>query len=139
MNDANQLVPVLIGMFWGAPLVAREIESGSMRLVLMQSISRTLWLSTRLLIGALGSAVFAGVTSLLVTWWARPWDHYNGGMDFGVFDVRDIGYGVFAFALGVLIGTMLRRTLPAMVVTLVVFAGFVAAFGQWVRPQLLSG
>lgn len=138
MNDLVQLVPVIIGVFWGAPLVAREIESGSIRLVLMQSISRSRWLSMKLLVGAVGSALFAGLTSLMVTWWAGPWDRFNG-LEFGTFDVRDIapiGYGVFAFSLGAFVGLAIRRTIPAMVVTLVAFSAFVAGFGEWVRPTL---
>ena len=132
MNDLVQLVPVIIGVFWGAPLVAREIESGSIRLVLMQSISRSRWLSMKLLVGAVGSALFAGLEphGHLV---GGPWDRFNG-LEFGTFDVRDIapiGYGVFAFSLGAFVGLAIRRTIPAMVVTLVAFSAFVAGWGEW--------
>ena len=40
------VVPALIGIFWGAPLVARELENGTFRLVWTQSVSRTRWLAT---------------------------------------------------------------------------------------------
>lgn len=56
---------------------------------------------------------------------------------FTVFDQRGIvpfGYAAFAFALGVTAGMLLRRTIPAMIATLVVFAGLalvLAGFCFW--------
>ena len=41
---AMMLAPAVIGMFWGAPLVARELEAGTHRLVWNQSVTRTRWL-----------------------------------------------------------------------------------------------
>ena len=39
------VVPGIIGMFWGAPLVAGELEAGTHRLAWTQSVSRTRWLA----------------------------------------------------------------------------------------------
>lgn len=138
LNDLVQLTPALIGMFFGAPLVVREIESGSIQLFLAQSVSRARWLGSKILVVSLGSAIVGGLTSLMVTWWASPWDHYNH-LPFGAFNVRDIvpiAYSLFSFALGVFIGVILRRTIPAMAVTLVLFGAVLGSFGQWVRPHL---
>jgi hypothetical protein len=138
MNDVVQLAPVLIGMFWGAPLVAREIESGSIRLVFVQGVSRTQWLRTKLLGIGLASAVAAGLVTLMVTWWAAAWDHYNY-LPFGTFNNRDIvpiAYAIFSFSLGVLVGILFQRTIPAMATTLILFVAANAAFGQYVRPHL---
>jgi ABC-type transport system involved in multi-copper enzyme maturation permease subunit len=33
-------IPALLGMFWGAPLIARELESGTYRLAWTQSVTR---------------------------------------------------------------------------------------------------
>jgi hypothetical protein len=137
-DDLVTLTPALIGTFWGAPLVAREIESGSIRLVFTQSISRTRWLGSKLIVVGVASAVVGGLVSLMISWWARAWDHYNG-LPFGTFDTRDIvpvAYSVFAFALGVLIGLLVRRTIPAMLTTLVLYGCANAAFGEWIRPHL---
>jgi len=41
------VVPGVIGAFWGAPMVARELEAGTHRLVWSQSITRTHWLATK--------------------------------------------------------------------------------------------
>jgi ABC-type transport system involved in multi-copper enzyme maturation permease subunit len=138
LGDLVSLTPALIGMFWGAPLVAREIESGAIRLVFTQSISRAQWLRSKILVVGLASVLVTGLTSLMVTWWARTWDHYNY-LPFGTFNTRDIApiaYGAFTFALGVFIGLLLRRTIPAMATTLVLYIAVNAAFGQYVRPHL---
>jgi hypothetical protein len=38
------LVPLIVGMFWGAPLVSRDLETGTFRLAWTQGVSRTRWL-----------------------------------------------------------------------------------------------
>jgi hypothetical protein len=133
-------VPAIIGMFWGAPLVASELEDGTFRLAWTQSVTRTRWLAVRLVIAGLASMAAAGLLSLLVTWWASPLDR-AGLSQFATFDQRDIvpvGYAAFAFALGVAAGAAIRRTLPAMAVTLVAFVAARMAVTYWLRPRLLS-
>jgi len=134
------LVPALVGIFWGAPLVAREMESGTFRLAWTQIVSRSRWIATKLAVVGLACVVVTGLFSLMVTWWASPFDAIND-FPFSTFDLRDIvpmGYAAFAFALGVTAGAVIRRTLPAMAATLVAYAGVRVAFTQWVRPRLLS-
>jgi hypothetical protein len=133
------VVPGLLGAFWGAPLVAAELESGSFRLAWTQDISRVRWLTLRLAVSGLAGMAVAGLLSWVVTWWAGPLD--RAGLDqFGSFDSRDIvsaGYAAFAFVLGVLCGLLLRRTVPAMAVTLVGFTAARVAFRLLARPVLL--
>lgn len=135
-------VPGLLGLFWGAPLIARELEAGTHRLAWTQSVSRTRWLAVKLgLIGAASMAV-AGLVSLLVTWWASPIDTVDANR-FAVpfFDERGIvaiGYAAFAFALGVTLGLLIRRTVPAMATTLVVFVAARLATIAWIRPHLMA-
>src|ERR1017187_566908 len=134
------LVPVLVGMFWGAPLIAREMETGSFRLAWTQSVTRSRWVAIRLAVVGIACVSVVGLYSLFVTWWSSPFDTINDN-PFSIFDLRDIvpiGYAAFAFALGVSAGVLIRRTLPAMAATLVVFAGVRVAVTQWVRPRLIS-
>jgi hypothetical protein len=134
------LVPALMGMFWGAPLIAREMETGSFRLAWTQSVTRSRWIAVKLTVVGIACMSAAGLYSLLVTWWSSPFDTINDN-PFSVFDLRDIvpiGYAAFAFALGVSAGVLIRRTLPAMAATLVAFAGVRFAVTQWVRPRLIS-
>jgi hypothetical protein len=134
------VMPGVIGIFWGAPLVARELEAGTFRLAWSQSVTRTRWLATKLAVIGLASMAVAGLLSLMVTWWASPLDrvHMN---TFGTFDQRDIvpiGYAAFAFALGVTAGVFIRRTVPAMAATLVAFVAARIAVIHWIRPHLIT-
>jgi len=132
------VVPGVLGVFWGAPLVAGELESGSFRLAWTQDVSRVRWLALRLAVSGLAAMAVAGLASWVVTWWAGPLD--RAGLDrFGSFDSRDIvpvGYAAFAFTLGVLLGTLLRRTVPAMAATLLTFTPARLAFRLLARPWL---
>jgi hypothetical protein len=134
------VTPGLLGAFLGAPLVAAELETGSFRLAWTQDVSRVRWLALRLAVAGLASMAAAGLLSWLVTWWAGPLD--RAALDqFGSFDARDIaplGYAAFAFALGVLYGLLLRRTVPAMALTLAVFTAVRVAFRLLARPVLLT-
>jgi hypothetical protein len=134
------LAPGLIGAFWGAPLVAGEFEDGTFRLAWTQSVTRTRWMVAKLAVAGLASMAAAGLLSLVVTWWAGPLDH-SAMNQFATFDQRDlapVGYAAFAFTLGVLAGALIRRTLPAMAVTLALFIAVRLAELTWVRPRLFS-
>jgi hypothetical protein len=143
LGEVVLVAPALIGIFWGAPLVARELESKTFRLVWTQSVSRTRWLALKLGLVGLMSTLAAGLLSLMVTWWSSPFDtvaRMNASpFSPSNYDHRDlvpIGYAAFAFALGVTAGVLIRRTLPAMAATLVAFIGVRFAFLTWVLPHL---
>jgi hypothetical protein len=134
-------LPLLAGMFWGAPLIAREIETGTHRLVWTQSVSRLRWISTKL---TLVLGVTAGATialSLLAVWAFQPLVPVLGNRFRGDwFDVQGIvpaAYMLFALALGTCIGAVWRRTIPAMAATMVVY-GAVRLPVHNLRPHLLS-
>jgi hypothetical protein len=140
----GNLLPLAVGMFWGAPLIARELEQGTYRLVFTQSVSRRRWLVTKL--GALSgaAALLGAVTGAVVAW------SYAAYADAGGFGDRPFGNTltfsqsgvvpaatwVFALLTGVTVGLLLRRTMTAVAVTLValplVFLGLV-----FVRPHYL--
>jgi hypothetical protein len=138
------VLPALIGLFWGAPLIARELEAGTHRLVWNQSVTRTRWLAVKLALVGLAAMTAAGLGSLAVTWWANPLDtaaHTFNSPKMAplLFDTRGIvpiGYAVFAFALGVTVGLLVRRTLAAMAITLAVFVAVQVAMPRLVRPHL---
>lgn len=141
-------IPALIGLFWGAPLIAREFETGTYRVAWTQSVSRHRWLATKLGLACLAAVATAGLFSLLITWWASPVDEALalGGPSmpriaptlFGARDIAPVGYAVFALVLGLTLGVLIRRTLPAMAATLAVFAGIQFVWPNWIRPHLIS-
>jgi ABC-2 family transporter protein len=133
-------IPALIGIFWGAPLVARELETGTFRLVWTQTVTRTRWLAVKVAIMGLASMAVAGLLTLMVTWWAGPFAKINKNA-YSIFDQRDIvplGYAAFAFALGVTVGLLIRRTLPAMATTLALFVATRLAFLHLIQPHLVA-
>ncbi len=143
------VLPALIGIFWGAPLIARELEAGTHRLVWNQSITRTRWLAAKLGLTGLAAMTAAGLGNLAVTWWSSPIDktatNFLGSMAltrmepvlFAARGIVPIGYAAFAFALGVTVGMLVRRTVPAMAITLAIFVAAQIAMPLLVRPHLL--
>jgi hypothetical protein len=147
-------LPALIGMFWGAPLVARELDAGTHRLAWTLT-SRTRWLAAKLGLIGIAAVAAAGLLSLAVTWWAEPIDSAIASRDgqpgpgifvlprlapevFGGRGVAPVGYAAFAFVLGVTIGVVVRRTLPAMALLLAVFAVTQVVMVTAVRPNLIA-
>jgi hypothetical protein len=123
------LAPLLAGLFWGAPLIARETERGTHRLAWTQSVSRRRWLAVKIAAFTGAAILAAAIVSLLLAWWLRPFNQLiavdAGGnvnrMSPGVFDLSGTvpaGGALFAFALGAAAGALIRRTVPAMAVTL---------------------
>ncbi|KAB1921277.1 ABC transporter permease subunit [Micromonospora noduli] len=137
---ALYLLPALVGIFWGAPLVARELESGTYRMVFSQSVSRGRWLLVKLAAGCGAAALGAGLLSLVLTEWAQPIDGASADrmnpLVFAARGIVPIGYATLAFVVGVATGLLLRRTLAAMAVTLLVVISLQIAAPFVVRPWL---
>jgi hypothetical protein len=147
----NLLAPLLIGLFWGAPLIARELETGTAALAWNQSVTRTRWLAVKLAVGGVAAMAVGEALALMHDWWEAPISQAitDGAsftiapsrfseLDFVTHGVAPLGYATFAFALGVTAGALFRRTLPAMAVALALFIGLQVAMPLWVRPNLAS-
>ena len=138
----GMIAPALVGLFFGAPLVAREIETGTFRLAWTQSVTRWRWLAVKLGVVGLAAMAFGGLLTWMANWWMSPIDAVNVNRfdlsNFGLHGVAPIGYAAFAFALGATAGVLLRRTVPAMAVTLAGFAGVRLAVMYWIRPNFAS-
>jgi hypothetical protein len=145
------IAPGLFGVFWGAPLVTREIEARTFPLAWNQSVTRTRWMAVKVGLVGLLAMVTAGLLSLMLTWWSSPIDTALGvgttsRIDLTrlgpiLFDSRDItpvGYAAFAFVLGVTAGVLIRRTVPAMAATLAGFAAVQFAWAIWIRQHLIT-
>ncbi|KDN23506.1 transporter [Amycolatopsis rifamycinica] len=143
------LLPAVIGVFWGVPMITRELESGTHSLVWNQTITRKRWLTTKLGFGLLAAMVAGGLLSVAVSWWASPIDALSAQQTdrgmlarispvvFGARGIVPIGYAAFALALGVAVGMLLKRTVAAMAVTLAVLAAVLLLVPSFVRPYLL--
>jgi hypothetical protein len=141
-NAIMYVVPAVIGIFWGAPLLARELETGTHRLAWNQSVTRTRWLGTKLAVIAAVSAATVGLLSWAVTTWAHRIDAAAGDritpLVYGARGIVPMGYALFAFILGVTAGMLIRRTVPAMATTLAIYSVAVFSMQEWVRQQLVA-
>ena len=144
------IAPAITGVFWGAPLIARELEAGTFRLTWNQSITRTRWLTVKLALTGAAAMAVTEAFSLIQAWWAAPIGKavgLGGGSSifsegrFGWFvfpthGITPLGYAAFAFALGVTTGLLARRPIPAMAITLAIFATVQFITPLWIRPNL---
>jgi ABC-type transport system involved in multi-copper enzyme maturation permease subunit len=134
--------PVLAGLFLGAPMVATEFEAGTTQFGWMQGITRARWFAVKAGWLLLASAAWGAVIAALTTWWASPTNAEHGSEFYpGRFDVLylvPVAYAVFAMALGICAGALIRRTVPAMAVTLGGFIAVRVAVTLWLRLHYLS-
>ncbi|MEV6931424.1 ABC transporter permease subunit [Dactylosporangium sp. NPDC051485] len=135
------LIPAVLGVFWGAPLIARELETGTQRLVWNQSVTRRRWLAVKLAVVGLASMAVTGAASALLTWATSPVDQVADNrlstILFGSRNIAPVGYAAFASVLGTLIGLLMRRTVPAMALTILTFVMFQFLVPNLVRPHFL--
>ncbi len=136
------VVPCLLGAFWGGPLVAREFETETSQFAWMQSITRGRWLTVKVGWALLAAAAWGGAVSALVTWWSGPLNALNHQnfqpSQFDIQGIVPVGYAVFAVALGVTSGALLRRTLPALAITIGAFTFLRLVIGQDFRSRYLT-
>jgi len=145
-------LPAVVGAFWGAPMIARELEAGTSRLVWTQSITRTRWLATKLGVAVAGAA-FVGLAGLALTWWCAPIDDAvaQGLSDPGLLSVPrlwpvlfsargvvPLGMTVLALVIGVTAGLLVRRAVAAMAVTLVAVIAVQVLLPTVVQKHLLE-
>ncbi|SNT65846.1 hypothetical protein SAMN05421812_12755 [Asanoa hainanensis] len=138
----GNLLPLAVGVFWGAPLLAREVEQGTIRLVLTQSVSRRRWLGIKLGLVVAAAAAFGLAVGTAVGWAAPRFGVVSGDWPFGN-DVLFSQAGalpaatwVFALLVGTALGAVLRRVMTTVAVTVVVLVlGFVGLVA--LRPHLI--
>jgi hypothetical protein len=145
-----QIVPALIGAFIGAPVLARELETGTFRFAWTQGFQRWRWALAKLVALALVVTVAAGALSLLFSWYYQPYlTTRNGALSLtewspfspALFDLRGIAFAAWtltAFAIGALAGMLIRRVVPAIVATLAAYTGLAVGAGNVVRQHYLT-
>jgi hypothetical protein len=135
------VLPILVGMFWGAPLVARELEHDTHLLVWTQGVTRRRWAASKIALVTLGVLALTAIYAVMLAWWITP-VVLASGQRFGYvfYDTQGyvvFGYTLFALALGIFAGTVTRRTPSAMAATLVGFLGLRLVMMIGVRPRML--
>jgi hypothetical protein len=132
------VLPVLSGLFIGAPLLGREFEQGTDQLVWAQGITRNRWFLVKLAILGSTTAVMAVILAVAGQEWStsRPDNSYNQWVAFDVQGPEFVAYALFSFALGVAAGAAIGKAVPAMAAVLVGFVGARAAIAI-ARPNFL--
>jgi hypothetical protein len=119
------LLPILLGVLVGAPLVAREYEQRTRLLLWMQSITRTRWLIVTLAL-VVGAELLTSVILLaLLSWWYQPFDQLIGKFNQVAFDFTGpvfLASSLMALAVGIAAGALTRRTVLAICLTLALVA-----------------
>jgi hypothetical protein len=141
--DATMAVPLLFGLFWGAPLLAREFEDGTHSLAWTQGVTRIRWLNHTVLWPLLAAAGWGAAMTALVSWWRSPENAAGAPVRLATFTfdiqgIMPVAYAVFAVALGIAAGALLRRVLPAMAATFTVFTGLRFLIAEYIRPHYLA-
>jgi ABC-type transport system involved in multi-copper enzyme maturation permease subunit len=136
------LIPLLLGVFMGVPLIAREYNDKTNLLVWTRSVSRRKWLTMKLIWTLAIAAVFAGAFAALTTWWSRTGNAlYIDRFDVGRFNIQGvvpIAYTIFAVLLGIALGTWLKRTMAAIGLTLLLVLVVQVTVSALVRPHFMS-
>jgi ABC-type transport system involved in multi-copper enzyme maturation permease subunit len=145
-----QGLPALIGAFAGAPVLAREMETGTFRFAWTQGFGRRRWAVAKLVLLAVTITAAAGAFSVLASWYFQPYfatTDQNLGLDGmtpffpGLFSLHGVTFAAWtlaAFAIGAVAGMLLRRVVPAIAVTLAAYAGLALAAGAYLRPRYLA-
>src|SRR5271165_2872723 len=141
-----QAVPALIGAFVGAPVLAREMETGTIRCAWTQGFGRWRWTLAKLVLLAMAVAAAAGLFTLLMSWYYQP--YFAAGNQTpqtpllpGLFGLRGVAFAAWtlaAFAIGALAGVLIRRVVPAIAATLAAYAGLAFATGLFLRQHYLT-
>jgi hypothetical protein len=143
VSIALQVVPALIGAFIGAPVLARELETGTFRYAWTQGIGRLRWTVGKLVPLAIAVTAVAGAFTVLFAWYNQPWVAAGyvspfSGRVFGLLGVAFAAWTLAAFAIGVLAGMVIRRAVPAIAATLAVYAGLAFTTGLWLREHYIT-
>ena len=136
-----QVIPALIGAFAGAPVLARELETGTFRYAWTQGFGRARWTVAKLVPLAVAVTVAAGAFSVLVSWYVQPIlaaGDNNGPLYPTLFDLLGVALAAWtltAFAIGSWPAFLIRRVIPAIFATLAAWAGLAFVTGLFLRAH----
>jgi hypothetical protein len=135
-----RLSRLLVGVFAGAPVLARELETGTFRFAWTQGCSRLRWAVAQLALPAIAVTAAAVAFSLLFSWYYQPFfaERLDGALAPQLFDLRVADFAAWtlaAFALGAFVGVVIRRTVPAIAASLAVWTGLNFATALFLRKH----
>jgi hypothetical protein len=150
INFLLLLVPCLLGVVYGAPLVAGELEHSTNRLAWTQGVSRTKWLIVKWSVIGLFLVVSLAALTFVSQWWtgqANETQNLNlwlagfgrGRLQPLYFPVTGLALGaytLFAFALSAALGAVIRKTSWAIFAAVIGYTAIAVIAVFFVRPGL---
>jgi hypothetical protein len=140
----------LIGAFIGAPVLARELETGTFRFAWTQGFERWRWTLAKVVALAVVVTVAAGALSLLFSWYYQPY-LATGNQSLSLseespfspalFDLRGVSFAAWtliAFAIAVLAGMLIRRVVPTIIATMAAYVGLALVTANLLRQHYLA-
>jgi ABC-2 family transporter protein len=133
-------LPVLLGAFAGAPLLSRELESGTFRFAWTQGAGRTRWALSTLVVPAIVVIAATGAFTAIFYWYFRPFFALGQVSEmlplaFALLGVAFAAWTLLAYSLAAFLGAVFRRTVLAMAVTLVLYVALAMATATAIRPH----
>lgn len=133
----------LIGAFVGAPLVARELETGTFRYAWTQGVGRMRWTLALLAPGLVGTVLVMTAFGALIAWRNAPLvatglaQQMDGSL-FPAVPPAVAGWTLLAYGMGVLAGLVWRRVVAAVVTAIVAWFGVAVAVSLGLRKHYLT-
>jgi hypothetical protein len=139
------ILPLLLGVLFAAPAVL-DLEQGTFRLAWTQGVTRPRWLGAKIAFGCVGLTVASLALMALWIWWRSPFHTPDGSLATNRFEstpfanagVVMVAYAIFAFALCLALGTVLRRSVPAFGLALVGFIAIRVGIENKLRSHYLN-
>lgn len=136
---STSLVTFGVGLFLGVPLVAREVDQGTAQLAWTIGRSRVRWLIGRvafaMLVGVVLLGMLAVMTDVLAATMRPEIDTSEAFWFYGGRGPLLVGRGLLALGAGVLIGAVIGKQLPALLLAALTVGGMTlaseVAFGSW--------
>lgn len=132
VNVVLLAIPGLLGVAVGALLIGGELERGTWQLAWTQSVPRTRWLTTKLILVTGGLVAFGAAITAVMTWYWQPLARLGTSLQTPPFNFEGLTFTaslLCAFGLAVLAGLLLRNTIAAAV----------AAFIPWEALTIVAG
>jgi ABC-type transport system involved in multi-copper enzyme maturation permease subunit len=138
-----QAVPALIGAFAGAPVLARELETGTFRYAWTQGFGRLRWTLAKLVLLAVAVTAAAAAFSVMFSWYCQPFFAAGYATPFStrLFDLGEVAFPAWtlaAFAIGALAGMLIRRVVPAIAATLAAYVTLALATALYLREHYMT-
>jgi len=143
LAEMLQAVPALIGAFTAAPVLARELETGTYRYAWTQGFGRQRWALGKLVPLAIVLAAAATAVSQLFSWYSQPFlaAAKLASLAPDLFALRGLAFAAWtlaAFTIGALAGMVIRRVVPAIAATLLTYTALALTTDIYLRPRYLT-